>query len=114
MDGHRPPLISADGRWAAYLQDDANLVLCYAANGAADLSRPYWSAFSDAASAVGSPRTGPHFAAMQSDGNLVLYNGPDPANHGPEYWATNTPRNQAQFTAIMQNDAPIRCGRGTG
>jgi hypothetical protein len=27
------PLISADGRYAAYLQDDANLVLCYTAKG---------------------------------------------------------------------------------
>ena len=31
-------LVSGDGRYAAYLQSDANLVLCYTTNGAADLS----------------------------------------------------------------------------
>jgi hypothetical protein len=37
------PLVCADGRYAAYLQSDANLVLCHTTNGAPDLSRPYWS-----------------------------------------------------------------------
>ena len=85
------PLISANGLYAAYLQDDANLVLCYTKNGAADLSRPYWSVFANAAARVGGPRTGPHyFAVMQSDGNFVLYNGPGPGSQGPPYWATGT------------------------
>ncbi|MDQ6743059.1 MAG: hypothetical protein M3Z97_09160, partial [Candidatus Dormibacteraeota bacterium] len=46
------PLVSADGRYAAYLQSDANLVLCHATNRVPDLSRPYWSTFADAAGQV--------------------------------------------------------------
>jgi hypothetical protein len=41
---------------------------------------------------------------MQSDGNFVLYDGRDPGNSGPPYWATNTSRSQGQFTAVMQTD----------
>ena len=109
------PLISANGLYAAYLQDDANLVLCYTTNGAADLSRPYWSAFANAAAAVGGPRTGPpYYAVMQADGNFVLYNGPNPGNQGPPYWATRTNRAQDQFTIIMQNDANFVVYDGTG
>jgi hypothetical protein len=97
------PLISADGRYAAYLQDDANFVLCHATNGAADLGRPYWSAFANAAGQVGGRHVGPHFyAVMQSDGNFVLYNGSGPASQGAPYWATQTNRSpQAQYTAIL-------------
>jgi predicted lipoprotein with Yx(FWY)xxD motif len=109
------PLISANGRYAAYLQDDANLVLCYTTNGAADLSRPYWSVFANAAGQVGGPRTGPHYyAVMQSDGNFVLYNGPNPASQGPPYWATGTNRAQGQYTAIMQTDGNFVVYDGSG
>jgi hypothetical protein len=109
------PLVSADGRYAAYLQDDANFVLCHATNGAADLGRPYWSAFGNAAGAVGGPRTGPHFyAVMQSDGNFVCYNGSGPTNQGAPYWATQTNRAaQAQYTAIMQTDGNFVLYAGT-
>ena len=108
------PLISADGRFAAYLQDDANLVLCYTTNGAANLGEPYWSVFAKAAGQVRGPRTGPHYyAVMQSDGNFVLYNGPSPASQGPPYWATNTNRAQGQYTAIMQTDGNFVVYAGT-
>jgi hypothetical protein len=109
------PLISANGLYAAYLQDDANLVLCYTTNGAADLTRPYWSVFANAAGQVGGPRIGPpYFAVMQADGNFVLYNGPDPGSQGPPYWATGTNRAQGQFTAIMQDDANFVLNDGSG
>ena len=85
------PLISANGLYAAYLQDDANLVLCQTTNRAADLSRPYWSVFANAGGQATGPHAGPHyFAVMQSDGNFVLYNGPSPGSQGPPYWASNT------------------------
>src|SRR5690348_9348313 len=64
------PLVSGDGRYAAYLQSDANLVLCYAKNGAADLSRPYWSCAANAGGNYvnGGRRQGaPYVAVMQSD-----------------------------------------------
>jgi hypothetical protein len=111
------PLVSGDGRYAAYLQSDANLVLCYTTNGAADLSRPYWSC---AANAVGNYVDGgrrlgaPYVASMQSDGNFVLYNGSNPGNPGPPYWATNTNRSQGQFTAIIQDDGNFVVYDGSG
>ncbi len=85
------PLISANGLYAAYLQDDANLVLCQTTDRAADISRPYWSVFANATGQVTGPHGGPHyFAVMQPDGNFVLYNGPNPGSQGPPYWASNT------------------------
>jgi hypothetical protein len=66
------PLVSADGRYAAYLQSDANLVLCHTTNGAPDLSRPYWSCAGNAVGNYvnGGQRLGtPYVATMQSDGN---------------------------------------------
>src|ERR1022692_346864 len=99
-------LVSADGRYAACLQNDANLVLCVAANRGPDLSRPYWSVFQHPTSGQtrSQPSGPPYHAVMQSDENFVLYDGQDPAHSGPPYWATNTSRSQGQFTAVMQND----------
>ncbi len=99
-------LVSPGGYYAAYLQNDANLVLCLAASGAPNLARPYWSVFQHPTSGqTRSQPSGPPFhAVMQSDGNFVLYDGPDPAHSGPPYWATNTSRSQAQFTAVIQDD----------
>lgn len=97
------PLVSADGQYGAYLQSDANLVLCRTTYGVPDLGRPYWSC---AANAVGhyvggGRRLGaPYVAFMQGDGNFVLYN----ADRRTPYWATNTSRPQGEFTAVMQND----------
>jgi hypothetical protein len=109
------PLVSADGRYAAYLQSDANFVLCRTTNGVPDLSRPYWSTFADAAGHVGGQRVGPpYYARMQSDGNFVLYNGRDPGRTGPAYWATNTNRSQGQFTAIIQTDGNFVVYEQTG
>jgi hypothetical protein len=99
-------IISADGRYAACLQNDANLVLCLAENGIADLSRRYWSVFEFPGSGQmrNQPSGPPYFAIMQGDGNFVLYDGRDPAHSGPPYWATNTSRAQGQFTAVIQPD----------
>src|SRR5437016_1964871 len=84
-------LVSANGLYAAYLQSDANLVLCHAIDGGADLSRPYWSAFANASGLARGPRQGaPYYARMQDDGNFVLYNGRDQGSSGSPYWATNT------------------------
>src|ERR1022692_3926494 len=110
------PLISANGLYAAYLQDDANLVLCYTKNGAADLSQPYWSVFANAAARVGGPHAGPHyFATMQPDGNLVLYDGA-----GKPIWASNTVWVSQQITSgnqlttgqWMTTDAPLISANG--
>ncbi|MER5762105.1 hypothetical protein [Streptomyces sp. NPDC002082] len=96
-------LVSSDGRYGLYLQSDANLVLCRTTNGVPDLGRPYWSC---AANAVGNYVGGgrrlgaPYLAAMQGDGNFVLYN----ADHRTPYWATNTQRAPGQFTAAIQTD----------
>ena len=85
-------LVSADGRYAAYLQDDANLVLCLTTNRTPDLSRPYWSVFANPASGQvrSQPSGPPYHAVMQSDGNFVLYDGRDPGHSGPPYWARRT------------------------
>jgi hypothetical protein len=99
-------LVSANSTYAAYLQDDANLVLCRTTNGSPDLSRPYWSvmAHPDSGQLRGQPSGPPYHALMQPDGNFVLYDGRDPGHCGPPYWATNTSRSQGQFTAIIHND----------
>ena len=76
-------LVSDDGRYAAYLQDDGNFVLVHADNGAPNLGRPYWSVFANATDKiVGKYSGGPCFATMQSDGNFVLYNGRSPVSPG--------------------------------
>jgi hypothetical protein len=70
-----------------------------------DFSQTYWSALSSGDVQVRFPPGGPpYYAIMQSDGNFVVYNGTGPSNQGLPYWATNTPRNQAQFTAIIATD----------
>jgi hypothetical protein len=83
-------LVSANGQYAAYLQSDANLVLCHAVDGGADLGRPYWSAFANASGLVCGPHQGaPYYAIMQDDGNFVLYKG-TPAALGSPVWASDT------------------------
>lgn len=101
-------LVSPNGKYAAYLQDDGNFVLLHASNGAPDLSRPYWSVFANATDKVVGKFTGtPCFASMQSDGNFVLYNGKSPLNSGSPYWAisrTALPE-LGSFAAVIQDDA---------
>jgi hypothetical protein len=92
------PLVSANGRFAAVVQDDSNLVLCFATNGVADLGRAYWSVLADAAGqvAVYHNSTGqveklggpPYQARMWPDGNFVLFVGDDPLNIGVPYWGS--------------------------
>src|SRR5437764_808102 len=99
-------LLSPNGQYAAVMHTDGNFVLCYTRNGAPDLSRPYWSAASDATDhyVQGGKRLGaPYYAIMQADGNFVLYNGTKD-KPGPPYWATNTSRAAGQFTAVLQDD----------
>jgi predicted lipoprotein with Yx(FWY)xxD motif len=107
-------LVSANGQYAAYLQSDANLVLCHAVDGGADLGRPYWSAFANASGLVCGPHQGaPYYAIMQDDGNFVLYNGKNPENSGPPFWASHTNQSKGQFTAIMQDDGNFVVYKGT-
>jgi len=101
-------LVSDDGRYAAYLQDDGNFVLVHADNGAPNLGQPYWSVFGNATNKiVGKYSGGPCFVTMQSDGNLVLYNGRSPVSPGSPYWATSGTAQPelGTFAAVMQNDA---------
>jgi|SRR5271157_794062 len=45
------------------------------------------------------------FVYMQSDGNLVVYNGSGPSNQGSKVWSwTNTPPGSGAYYAIMQGD----------
>jgi hypothetical protein len=106
--------VSPNARYAAYLQSDANLVLCHAANGRADLSRPYWSAFANASGLIRGPRQGaPYYARMQDDGNFVLYNGKNPENSGPPFWASHTNQSKGRFTEVVQDDGNFVVYKGT-
>ncbi|MFC3434369.1 hypothetical protein [Nocardia seriolae] len=98
-------LVSNNGKFSCYMQDDGNLVLLHGQ----DLARPYWSVASDAiANYVGQrAQAGPYYAEMQTDGNLVLYNGSDPAHRGGPYWATKTSQAAARFTLDMQDDGNL-------
>ena len=96
-------LVSPDGRFAACLQGDGNLVLCLDQ----DLSRPYWSIESDARSHLKrQPQGGQYIALMQGDGNFVLYEGSDPANRQP-YWASDTNQSPTSFQLDLQNDGNL-------
>jgi hypothetical protein len=83
-------LLSDNGSYAAYMQDDGNFVLCRATGGDVHLDQPYWSAAANMPGNYNGPRQGGRYVAiMQGDGNFVLYNGVA-GNTGPPYWATNT------------------------
>jgi hypothetical protein len=101
-------LVSPNGKYAAYMQDDGNFVLLHANSGAPDLSRPYWSVWGNAADKkVGDFARGSCFAAMQADGNFVLYNGKGPLASAGAYWAisrTALPE-LGSFAAVIQDDA---------
>ena len=106
-------LVSRNGKYCAYQQGDGNFVLCYALAGAvppaADLARPYWSAFADLPkNTAGTKKAPPYIAAMQTDANFVLYNGRSYTNTSGPYWASNTARSQNSRTlAMMQDDGSL-------
>jgi hypothetical protein len=103
-------LVSGNGRYGAVLQHDGNWVLCPAGGSppVPDLSRPYWSAFGEGAGGghtVGGHGQPPFVAAMQDDGNFVLYNGyrPDPRNS--PYWSARTEQPQpVRSVAVLRDD----------
>ncbi|MER5883204.1 hypothetical protein ABT160_05200 [Streptomyces sp. NPDC001941] len=106
-------LTSANGRFAALLRDDGNLLLCVAgADRAPDTGRAYWTAFDQgAARRVGTPASGPHCAVMQGDENFVLYNGgrpPQPGDKAPPYWATSDlGRPATDSVAVLRDDGVL-------
>jgi hypothetical protein len=85
-------LVSADGQSFFTYQGDGNLVL-YTPGG------PVW-----ASSTVGSPGT----AIMQSDGNLVIYDG-----SGAPVWASHTEGNPGAFLSLL-NDGRFAIYRADG
>lgn len=95
-------LLSPNGLYVAYMQDDSNFVLYHTTSTQppnVDWSRPYWS--------TGTSIRQQGFAKMQSDGNFVLYHG-TPSNQGTPYWASNTNRVGAgSYHLDMQSDGNL-------
>lgn len=111
-------LISANGLHAALLQGDGNLVLCATTGSppAPDPSRPYWSAYAQAANIVGHAGSGPFCAVMQGDTNFVLYNGehPPPGTAISPYWAINEGGPQpTDSVAVLRDDGTFAVLPGT-
>lgn len=104
-------LLSAEGLYYAYMQNDGNLVI-YRGNGPDDRHDVIWN------SGKSDPNQGPDFyALMQEDGNLVIYKGTDP-NHRKEdkaFWASgNFSDSEDKFFVILQDDGNLIIYRGTG
>ncbi|WP_327350707.1 hypothetical protein [Streptomyces sp. NBC_01304] len=112
-------LTSANGRFAALLRDDGNLVLCSTgSNRTPDTSRIYWSAFDQGASRkVGTPAGAPYCAVLQTDENFVLYNGGRPPHAGDKpspYWAiSNVGRPATDSVAVLRDDGILAVLPGT-
>jgi hypothetical protein len=86
-------------------------VIARVTDGSVNLARPYWSLYSDASNRViGGLRSGPHRFEMQTDGNLVGYNGDQPV---APYWSSGTQRSQGSFWLAMQTDGNLVVYAGT-
>jgi hypothetical protein len=106
--------------YAATLLANGDVVLCYGTGGSGpDLSRRYYSLVRDAGPAhlvdptwLFNPAQtdGQYIAYMQTDGNLVLYRGTDPAHLGAPYWASNTnqPNPTGHYCASLGPDGNLR------
>jgi len=106
--------------YAAVLLANGDVVLCYGTpSSRPDLSRQYYSFVKDAGPAhLVDPNwqfdpaqtDGQYVAYMQSDGNLVLYRGPDPTQLGAPYWASNTnqPNPTGNYCASLGPDGNLR------
>ncbi len=94
-------LLSPNGLYVAYMQDDGNFVLYHTTSTQppnVDWSRPYWS--------TGTSIRQQGFAKMQTDGNFVLYHG-TASNQGSPYWASNTNRGAGSYHLDMQSDGNL-------
>jgi hypothetical protein len=113
--GNDSYVVSANGRYAAYLQDDANFVLCAANSGYPDLSKPYWSAAGNRPDGFIGPRTGPpFFAVLLADGDVRLCNGNGDTGFGVDYWTSRSGRADiSECVAVMQDDANFVVYQGT-
>jgi hypothetical protein len=101
-------ILSRNGKYAAVLRGDGDLVLCLAADGEPVPSQTYWSIVADAPQhLVGPIHAGsPHVAVIQDDGNVVLYNGT--AEHtGGAYWATGTVGGETH-TLMLEDSGALR------
>ena len=56
---------------------------------------------------------GLYFAIMQSDGNLVIYHGSDPAHQGAFVWNSGKAPGAGVYGATMQNDGNLVVTTGT-
>ena len=56
---------------------------------------------------------GLYFAIMQSDGNLVIYHGSDPAHQGAFVWNSGKAPGAGVYGATMQNDGNLVVTSGT-
>jgi hypothetical protein len=107
--------------YAAVLLANGDVVLCYGTpSSGPDLSRRYYSLVQDAGPAHlvdpswqfdPAQADGQYVAYMQSDGNLVLYRGSDPAQLGAPYWASNTnqPNPTGNYCASLGPTATCGC-----
>jgi hypothetical protein len=91
-------LMSPNGQYVAYMQDDGNFVL-YHVSSSGSFTNPYW------ATGTGGHPNGAFFAIMQSDGNFCIYKGTGPSNNLGGMWCANkTALLTGQYFAVMQDD----------
>ncbi|HWZ89107.1 MAG TPA: hypothetical protein VNW92_09665 [Polyangiaceae bacterium] len=92
---------SCDGRFGLIMQTDGNLVLYEGPCNGSACGKPLW-----ASNTVGCGGC----AAMQEDGNLVVY---DAVGRAPGHacWASGTPGN-AGAALMLQNDGTLRISKG--
>jgi hypothetical protein len=101
-------ILSRNGRYAAVFHDDGNLVLCLADDERPVPGTAYWSIESDAREHyIGAVYPGgPYVAAVQSDGNFVIYHGTAERPNGA-YWATGTGGGDTH-TLMLEDSGALR------